>query len=59
VNSAASAGGDFEDEPRIARLTAIGARQRAGAIPAQIRALCSSDFVPAKARSRVPSRQEG
>src|SRR5687767_2683894 len=44
VSSGAWAGGDFEDEPRLARVTAIWARQGAGAIPAQIRALCSSDF---------------
>jgi hypothetical protein len=44
VSSVVSAGGDFEDEPRIARVTRIWARQGAGAIPAQIRALCSSDF---------------
>jgi hypothetical protein len=48
VSSGVSAGGDFEDEPRIARVTRIWARQGAGAIPAQIRALCSSDFVLAQ-----------
>jgi hypothetical protein len=45
VSSGAWAGGDFEDEPRIARVAATWARQGAGAIPAQIRALCSNDFV--------------
>ena len=45
VSSGAWAGGDFEDEPRIARVAATWARQGAGAIPAQIRALCSDDFV--------------
>jgi hypothetical protein len=48
VSSTVSAGGDFDDEPRIARVTAIWARQGAGAIPAQIRALCSTDFVLAQ-----------
>jgi len=48
VNSGAWAGGDIEDDPRLARVTATWARQGAGAIPAQIRALCSSDHALAQ-----------
>jgi hypothetical protein len=45
MSSGAWAGGDFVDEPRLALVTSTWARQGAGAIPAQIRALCSSDFL--------------
>src|SRR4051812_40014369 len=48
LSSGAWAGGESEDDPRIARVTATWARQGAGAIPAQIRALCSSDFLLAE-----------
>jgi hypothetical protein len=37
VDSGAWAGGDSEDDPRLARVTATWARQGAGAIPAQTR----------------------